>query len=343
MLLATDIGNTTLQIGVFNDRRLGPTWRLATDHSRLADEYGILVASLLRSEGIDIAKIDGAIISSVVPALVPVFQEVTRRFLKVEPILVSDHMLKPLKIGIEHADELGADRIADATPRCGSSVVNGYAATRGRAALNCRSSDDFPAFGSPTSPMSATSCNSSRSRACSPASPFCDARGAWFTELLKCAFPYPPAPPQAATICCPCVPRSASRSPPSSARHTTVPTGTSSTSGAPAFPRRLPGAPAPPACARNCRCRRYRRSVFNCPSATTITSPPRPPRPPSGPPRGTNFSRRNDTAPRPPSPAIASISTVSIMPPVYESSAIQAFQAPHGTTTTAMWIAPRTP
>ncbi len=114
MLLATDIGNTTLQIGVFTDRKLGPTWRLATDHNRLADEYGILVASLLRSEGIDIAKIDGAIISSVVPALAPVFQEVMRRFLKVEPILVSDHMLKPLKIGIEHADELGADRIADA-------------------------------------------------------------------------------------------------------------------------------------------------------------------------------------------------------------------------------------
>ena len=114
MLLATDIGNTTLQIGVFSDKKLGSTWRLATDHNRLADEYGILVSSLLRSEGIEIGRIDGAIISSVVPALVPVFQDVMRRFLKVDPLFVSDHMLKPLKIGIEHANELGADRIADA-------------------------------------------------------------------------------------------------------------------------------------------------------------------------------------------------------------------------------------
>ena len=69
MLIAIDIGNTTLQIGVFNDRRIVHTWRLATQHDRLSDEYGIFVASLLRYEGIQINQIDGAIISSVVPAL----------------------------------------------------------------------------------------------------------------------------------------------------------------------------------------------------------------------------------------------------------------------------------
>src|SRR5918998_3477682 len=34
------------------------------------------------------------------------------------------------------------------------------------------------------------------------------------------------------------------------------------------------------------------------------TLPPRPPSPPSGPPIGTNFSRRNETIPEPPSPAL---------------------------------------
>ena len=70
MLLAIDIGNTTLQVGIYSDRELGPTWRLATDHGRLADEYGILVVSLLRAEGIDPSAIDGAIVSSVVPGAV---------------------------------------------------------------------------------------------------------------------------------------------------------------------------------------------------------------------------------------------------------------------------------
>ena len=114
LLIAIDIGNTTLQIGVFNDRKIVHTWRLATQHDRLSDEYGIFVASLLRYEGIQIAQIDGAIISSVVPVLAPVFQDVCRKFLRTEPLLVSPHMRKPVRIGIEHTEEIGADRIVDA-------------------------------------------------------------------------------------------------------------------------------------------------------------------------------------------------------------------------------------
>ena len=114
MLIGIDIGNTTLQIGVFDDRNIVHTWRLATQHDRLSDEYGILVASLLRSEGIQIDQIDGAIVSSVVPVLAPVFQEVCRKFLRTEPLLVSQHMRKPVRIAIEHTEELGADRIVDA-------------------------------------------------------------------------------------------------------------------------------------------------------------------------------------------------------------------------------------
>lgn len=114
MLLAIDIGNTTLQVGIFTDRRLGPTWRLATDHDRLADEYGILVTSLLRAEGVHLEEIDGAIISSVVPELSGAFRDLVRRFVKVDPIFVSSRMRKPVCIDIEHTEELGADRIADA-------------------------------------------------------------------------------------------------------------------------------------------------------------------------------------------------------------------------------------
>ena len=61
-LLAVDIGNTTIQAGIFDDGALGPSWRLATDHDRLADEYGILLSSLLRSADLTPEDVDGAVI-----------------------------------------------------------------------------------------------------------------------------------------------------------------------------------------------------------------------------------------------------------------------------------------
>ena len=114
MLLVIDIGNTTIQAGVFINADLGPTWRLATDHGRLADEYGILLASLLRTEGIPLEEVDGAIISSVVPPLQPVFQAVCRRYFKTEPVIVTHTMRIGMQILYDRPDEVGADRIVDA-------------------------------------------------------------------------------------------------------------------------------------------------------------------------------------------------------------------------------------
>lgn len=114
MLLAIDIGNTTIQAGTFADGELGPTWRLATDHDRLADEYGMLLASLLRAEGVSPDAIDAAILATVVPDLLPVFQAVCRRYFKVEPIVVSSTLRTGIQIRYDRPSEVGADRIVDA-------------------------------------------------------------------------------------------------------------------------------------------------------------------------------------------------------------------------------------
>lgn len=114
MLLAIDIGNTTIHAGVFANRELGPTWRLATDHDRLADEYGILLASLLRAESVDAGVIDGAIMSCVVPALQPVFQSVCRRFFGVEGLMVGPNLRGIPPIRYDRPSEVGADRLCDA-------------------------------------------------------------------------------------------------------------------------------------------------------------------------------------------------------------------------------------
>src|ERR1044071_9273451 len=82
------------------------------------------------------------------------------------------------------------------TPTIGCSVVNGYAATFGRAAEIFRNSVDLPAFGYPTNAASAIVRSSSRKYPCSPSSPSVYWRGARLRELLKCTLPLPPVPPR---------------------------------------------------------------------------------------------------------------------------------------------------
>src|ERR1044071_3619481 len=89
------------------------------------------------------------------------------------------------------------------TPRIGCSVVNGYAATFGRASEIVRNRVDLPALGYPTSPASAMVLSSNRKYPCSPSSPSVYWRGTRLRELLKCTFPFPPAPPLHTTNSCP--------------------------------------------------------------------------------------------------------------------------------------------
>src|SRR5215470_8893530 len=88
------------------------------------------------------------------------------------------------------------------TPTIGWSVVNGYAATFGLAAEIFRNRVDLPAFGYPTNPASAIVRSSSQKCPCSPSSPSVYWRGARLRELLKCTFPFPPAPPLHSTNSC---------------------------------------------------------------------------------------------------------------------------------------------
>mgnify|MGYP001620011492 CR=1 FL=1 len=79
MLLALDIGNTNVTIGVFDGQELRATWRIATNLERLADEYAVLMLGLLRNENIEVSSVTQAIMASVVPDLAPVFEQLCRR------------------------------------------------------------------------------------------------------------------------------------------------------------------------------------------------------------------------------------------------------------------------
>jgi type III pantothenate kinase len=111
MLLAIDIGNTTIALGVFNGKSLVKEWRARSEREKTADEYGILLLDLLRLSGLEPSAIDGVIISSVVPPLTPAFQELSRRLFGRRALVVGPGLKTGLPILYENPGEVGADRV----------------------------------------------------------------------------------------------------------------------------------------------------------------------------------------------------------------------------------------
>jgi type III pantothenate kinase len=114
MLLAIDAGNTNITLGVFQDADLLATWRLITDRSQTADEYGIQVQNLFERTGINIKGIEAIIIACVVPQLYDTLNLMAERYLQSPPVFVDYTMKTGLKILYDQPSELGADRIVDA-------------------------------------------------------------------------------------------------------------------------------------------------------------------------------------------------------------------------------------
>lgn len=114
MLLAIDIGNTNIVIGVFEDERLRATWRLGTDVHKLEDEYASVFLNLLSLKGLAFADIDCAIISSSVPPLVTVFEALCQRYFEVSPMVVGPGTKTGVRISIDNPREVGADRVVNA-------------------------------------------------------------------------------------------------------------------------------------------------------------------------------------------------------------------------------------
>ncbi len=113
MLLAIDIGNTNIVVGVFDGEKLKATWRLGTDVHKLEDEYAALLLDLLSMRGLAFADIDDAIISSSVPPLVTVFEELCRRYFDVASMVVGPGIKTGVRISIENPREVGADRVVN--------------------------------------------------------------------------------------------------------------------------------------------------------------------------------------------------------------------------------------
>lgn len=114
MLLAIDVGNTSVTVGVFEDDHLLSTWRFAPDINRSADEYGILMMTLLEHGGVAPAAIRDAVIGSVVHGVEAVMEEACRRYFKARPLVVGTGVKTGLRILYDSPREVGVDRVADA-------------------------------------------------------------------------------------------------------------------------------------------------------------------------------------------------------------------------------------
>ena len=114
MLLTIDVGNTNINIGVFDGSKLKATWKVATGVHRMPDEYASLLLNLFDRQSIDASQITDAILCSVVPTLVGVFEEVCRRYLKVLPLVVESGVKTGVRICLDNPREVGADRVVNA-------------------------------------------------------------------------------------------------------------------------------------------------------------------------------------------------------------------------------------
>jgi type III pantothenate kinase len=114
MLLAIDIGNTNVVWGIYEGRTLKGHWRLATEASKTADEYGILFVNILEQSGIGAGQISDAIVSSVVPSLTAVFDEMVETYFKRTPLIVSSDLDMGLQITYPNPREIGSDRLVNA-------------------------------------------------------------------------------------------------------------------------------------------------------------------------------------------------------------------------------------
>ncbi len=114
MLLAIDIGNTNITLGVYQAAQLGARWRLATDHERMPDEYGLQFLGLLSHHGFSPADLTGVSLASVVPPLTSKIGQACRHYLQQEPLVVDAGIKTGIRIRVENPRAVGADRVVDA-------------------------------------------------------------------------------------------------------------------------------------------------------------------------------------------------------------------------------------
>ena len=114
MLLAIDVGNTNIVLGVFDRTTLVQSWRLQTLRERTSDELGLLVDGLFAHASLDRSRVSGIAVASVVPPLTGTTAAMVARYFRQVPLIVDPSRNAGMPILCENPAEVGADRIVSA-------------------------------------------------------------------------------------------------------------------------------------------------------------------------------------------------------------------------------------
>lgn len=114
MLLAFDVGNSNIVLGVFKDGELITNWRIKTDTDKSADEYGMVVTQLFQYEGLKTSDVKDIIISTVVPSVLYTLQHLSVKYFNRRAITVESGVKTGLIVKYDNPKQVGADRIVNA-------------------------------------------------------------------------------------------------------------------------------------------------------------------------------------------------------------------------------------
>lgn len=113
MLLAIDIGNTNVALGLFDDEQLDQHWRIGTQNHATSDEIAAVLRSLFDLAEVNPRDIDASVISCVVPPLLPIFERSCTKLFGSEALVVNPGIRTGMTIQVDNPREVGADRIAN--------------------------------------------------------------------------------------------------------------------------------------------------------------------------------------------------------------------------------------
>lgn len=115
MLLAVDSGNTNVTVALYHDSDVPcAQWRLSNAHKRTADEYAVVLSELFRTQNFDFSMVHDCIISSVVPDVLYNLKSFVKKYLKKDPLILSELKSFFKNTNIDQPLEAGMDRIVNA-------------------------------------------------------------------------------------------------------------------------------------------------------------------------------------------------------------------------------------
>lgn len=126
MLLAVDVGNTNISLGLMEGEDIVSSFRLITKTERTSDEMGVMVYELLQRAGVGPGDIEAVVISSVVPKIMYTLSACMKKYLGKTPMIIGPDLKMDIVLKAENPKAVGADRIVDCTygyHRCKGSCI----------------------------------------------------------------------------------------------------------------------------------------------------------------------------------------------------------------------------